>query len=121
MVILIRRAASGGNGNDVVRHNVRRNETHLIESINANAVIHHEGNEANGDIKVVASAGDGRTHQSGSENSRGKSAVGASATTCSATHFDWLYPKSSSSIFSLKSVSCRTDLTAQPNTKVVET
>src|SRR5208283_4945478 len=42
----------------------------------------------------------------------------ASTTTCSATHFDWLYPKSSSSIFSFRSVSFRTDLTAQPNTKV---
>src|ERR1700723_2306731 len=68
-----RKSSSGRDRDDVVRHNVRRNEADLVESINANSVIHHEGNQANGDIEVVASARDGRAHESGPENPRGKS------------------------------------------------
>ena len=44
MVRLILRAGSSGDRNDVVRHNVRGNETHLVQSIDSNAVIHHERN-----------------------------------------------------------------------------
>ena len=73
MVSLIRRAGSGGDRNDVVRHNVRGNKTDLVQSIDSNAVIHHERNQANGDIEVVASARDGGTHESRPENPRGKS------------------------------------------------
>ena len=56
MVGLIRSTRSGRDGNDIVRHNVGRNKADLVESIDANAVIHHKGNQANGDIEVVASA-----------------------------------------------------------------
>jgi hypothetical protein len=45
----------------------------LVQSIDANAVIHHERNQANGDIEVVASARNGGTHESGPEDPHGKS------------------------------------------------
>ncbi len=69
---MIRRAGSGGNRNDIVRHDVRGNETHLVHGIDSDAVIHHERNQANGDIEVVAAARNRGTHQSRPEDPRSK-------------------------------------------------
>ena len=73
VISLIRRAGSCGNRNDIVSRDVCGNETNLVQSIDSNAVIHHERNQTNGDIEVIASAGNGGTHQSGPENPRSKS------------------------------------------------
>ncbi len=43
MVSLIRGAGSGRDRHNVVCHNVRRDKADLVESIDANTVIHHEG------------------------------------------------------------------------------
>jgi hypothetical protein len=73
VISLIGRAGSGGNRNDIVSRDVRGNETNLVQSIHSNAVIHHERNQTNGYIEVIASACNGGANQSGPENPRGKS------------------------------------------------
>src|SRR5580658_733486 len=73
VICLILRAGGGGNRNDIVRREVCGNETHLVQSIDSNAVIYHECHKTNGDIEVIASTGNGGTHQSRPENPRRKS------------------------------------------------
>src|SRR5579863_467744 len=43
MISLINRTRTGGNRNDIVSRDICGNETNLVQSIDSNAVIHHEG------------------------------------------------------------------------------
>src|SRR6202012_4856069 len=70
---LVRGSSRGGDGNDVVRDDIRGNKANLIQGVHPNAMVYHERNEANGDIEVVTAARYGGAHERRPEDTRGQS------------------------------------------------